>query len=205
MRRIPVYVYAADPISEAGIASQLRRHADVEVVDDLDHARVAVVVADEVEATTVNVLRGLHRGGCARTALVVTHLDDAALIAAVEAGTCAIVRRDQAGPEQLRAAVTAADEGDGSIPPDLLGRLLSQIGKLQRQVLAPRGLTFSGLTEREVDVLRLIAEGMETAEIARSLCYSERTIKNVIHDVTSRLNLRNRSHAVAYAVREGLI
>jgi DNA-binding NarL/FixJ family response regulator len=91
------------------------------------------------------------------------------------------------------------------VPPDLLGRLLAQVGRLQRQVLAPRGLNFAGLTEREVAVLRLVAEGHGTSEIARRLSYSERTIKNVLHDVTSRLNLRNRSQAVAYALREGMI
>jgi DNA-binding NarL/FixJ family response regulator len=82
---------------------------------------------------------------------------------------------------------------------------LSQVGRIQRQVLAPRGLTFGGLTEREVAVLRLLAEGHDTAEVGRRLFFSERTVKNVIHDVTSRLELRNRSHAVAYAIREGLI
>jgi DNA-binding NarL/FixJ family response regulator len=46
---------------------------------------------------------------------------------------------------------------------------------------------------------------MDTAEIARALSYSERTVKNIVHAVTTRLQLRNRSHAVAYVVREGLI
>ncbi|HWB72974.1 MAG TPA: helix-turn-helix transcriptional regulator [Egibacteraceae bacterium] len=61
------------------------------------------------------------------------------------------------------------------------------------------------LNRREVEVLRLVAEGLDTAEIANHLSYSERTIKNVIHDATMRLNLRNRTHAVAYALRQGLI
>jgi DNA-binding NarL/FixJ family response regulator len=61
------------------------------------------------------------------------------------------------------------------------------------------------LFEREIDVLRLVAAGLDTSEIAGKLAYSERTIKNVIHDITSRLCLRNRTHAVAWAVREGLI
>jgi DNA-binding NarL/FixJ family response regulator len=95
--------------------------------------------------------------------------------------------------------------GDGLLPPDLLGRLLSQVGHLQRQVLAPRGLTFSGLTERELGVLRLLADGHDTAEVGKQLFYSERTVKNIVHDLTSRLELRNRTHAVAYAIREGLI
>jgi DNA-binding NarL/FixJ family response regulator len=54
-------------------------------------------------------------------------------------------------------------------------------------------------------VLRLVAEGFDTADIARKLAFSERTIKTVIHDVTTRLCLRNRTHAVAWAMREGLI
>ena len=73
------------------------------------------------------------------------------------------------------------------------------------QVLTPRGLTFAGLTPRETEVLRLVAQGDDTAEIARKMCYSERTVKSVLHDLTTRLQLRNRTHAVAYAVREGLI
>jgi DNA-binding NarL/FixJ family response regulator len=72
-------------------------------------------------------------------------------------------------------------------------------------VLAPRGLHFSGLTDREVRVLRLMAEGLETVEIGQRLFYSERTVKNIVHDITSRLHLRNRTHAVAYALRQGFI
>jgi DNA-binding NarL/FixJ family response regulator len=116
-----------------------------------------------------------------------------------------MLRRSEASCERLVAAVGAAASGEGSVPPDLLGRLLDQVGRLQRQVLAPRGLTFTGLTEREICVLKLVAEGHETSEIAQQLAFSERTIKNVIHDLTTRLNLRNRTHAVAYALKQGLI
>jgi DNA-binding NarL/FixJ family response regulator len=101
--------------------------------------------------------------------------------------------------------IVRVSQGEGEIPADLLGRLLEQVGRLQRQVLAPRGLTFTGLTPRETEVLRMVADGHDTSEIARELSYSERTVKNVLHDLTTRLQLRNRSHAVAYAVREGLI
>jgi DNA-binding NarL/FixJ family response regulator len=127
------------------------------------------------------------------------------MLAGVEAGACGLLRRSEARPERLIEAIQSAATGDGSVPADLLGRLLEHVGRLQRQVLSPRGLTISGLTEREIEVLKLVADGFDTAEIAGSLAYSERTIKNIIHDVTARLNLRNRSHAVAYAVRQGLI
>ena len=116
-----------------------------------------------------------------------------------------MIRRSEATAGNLSAAIRRAAAGEGTLPPDLLGRLLRQVGQLQRQVLSPRGLTLLGLTEREAAVLRLLAEGLDTAEVGRQLFYSERTVKNIIHDVTSRLELRNRAHAVAYAIREGLI
>ncbi|HEX2040914.1 MAG TPA: response regulator transcription factor [Acidimicrobiales bacterium] len=205
--RVRVFVYAADPISQAGVAAQLRSRPEVHVVDevDVDRAAVAVVMADEVDEETTRVVRAIERNGCPRVVLVVTRLDDSGLLSAVEAGACGILRRSEAAPERLVGAVLSAANGDGSVPPDLLGRLLDQVGRLQRNVLAPRGLTLSGLSEREVEVLRLVADGFDTGEIAGKLAYSERTVKNVIHDITTRLQLRNRSHAVAYAVRQGLI
>ena len=147
----------------------------------------------------------LRRRGAEHVVVVAARMDDAALLAAAEVGASGVLRRSQVTPQSLLACIRAAAAGDGSLPPDLLGRLLGQVGRLQRQVLAPRGLTFSGLTDREVKVLQLLAEGLDTAEVGRRLFLSERTVKNVVHDVTSRLNLRNRTHAVAYALREGLI
>ena len=204
--RIPVVVHSRDPISSAGVATQLRHRPEVLLVgDDLTTAQVAVVVTDEIDEDTTRTLRALRRGSCPRVVVVATRLDDAALLAAVEIGVQGLLRRAEASPERLVAAVQAAAAGDGTVPPDLLGRLLAQVGRLQREVLAPRGLAFSGLTDRETNVLRLVADGYDTAEIAGRLAWSERTVKNVIHDITTRLQLRNRSHAVAYAVRAGLI
>jgi DNA-binding NarL/FixJ family response regulator len=205
--RVSVFVYAADPVSAAGVASELRLRPEVMVVDDtdIDRAEAAVVVADEVDPVTVRTVRAIQRNGCPRVVLIVTRLDDAGLLAAVEAGACGMLRRSDAVPERVAETVLTAAKGDGSVPPDLLGRLLDQMGRLQRQVLAPRGLSLSGFTDREVDILRLLADGFDTSNIAGKLAYSERTVKQVIHDLTTRLQLRNRSHAVAYAVRQGLI
>jgi DNA-binding NarL/FixJ family response regulator len=204
--RIPIFVSACDPLSRDGVASQLRGHG-VELVDErgLTPDVVAVVVVDEMDDQAVGEIRSLRRRGVDHVVVVAARLDDGGLLAAAEAGASGVLRRAQAGPQSLLACIRSAAAGEGSLPPDLLGRLLGQVGRLQRQVLAPRGLTFSGLTDREVRVLRLLAEGFDTAEVGRQLFLSERTVKNVVHDVTSRLNLRNRTHAVAYALRQGLI
>jgi DNA-binding NarL/FixJ family response regulator len=205
--RISLLVEARDPVSEAGIKAVLRTRPEVRLVESPENsdADVALVVADEVDEETLRVIRAARRNGTARVLLIVTQIDDAGLLAAVEAGVSGLVRRADATAAALAQALRVAAAGDGTVPPDLLGRLLSQIGRLQRQLLAPRGLTLSGLNQREIEVLRLVAEGLDTGEIAKQLSYSERTIKNVIYGITTRLQLKNRSQAVAYAVREGLI
>lgn len=205
--RIPIVVDAADPLSRAGIVSQLRTGHGFVVVSETDppEGSVALVVADDMDETVAARIRVLQARAVARIVLLVSRVDDRSLLAAAEAGVSGVIRRSEATAHNLAAALRSAVAGEGSLPPDLLGRLLRQVGQLQRQVLSPRGLTLSGLTEREADVLRLLAEGCDTAEVGRQLFYSERTVKNIIHDVTSRLELRNRTHAVAYAIREGLI
>lgn len=205
--RVDVCVSAADPLSRAGTVSQLRGASGIRIVkeDDLGGQGVALVVADEIDAETTRIIRSLRRRGVDRVALLVTRLDDKGLLAAVEAGVGGVLRRSEATARNLDTAIRAVACGEGTLPPDLLGRLLDQVGQLQRQVLAPRGLTFSGLTERELSVLRLLAEGKDTTEVGNELFYSDRTVKNIIHDVTSRLDLRNRTHAVAYAIKQGLI
>lgn len=207
MEPVTVRVHARDPISEAGVASELRARPEVRVVRpaDTEHAGVVVVVTDSVDDDALTLLRIVQRRGVSRAVVVAGHLDDGDLVKAVETGVVGLVRRSEATPDRLIAVILAAASGEGSVPPDLLGRLLDQVGKLQRHVLGPRGIMFTGLAPREVEVLRLLADGLDTSEIAHELAYSERTVKNVVHDVTTRLQLRNRSHAVAYALREGLI
>ena len=204
--RIPVFLAAGDPVSRDGVASQLRGQA-VELVDErrLDDDSVAVLIVDEIDDQAVHEIRALRRRGVQRVVVVATRVEDTGLLAAVEAGANGLLQRSQSTPQSLVNSIQSAAAGEGFLPPDLLGRLLGQVGRLQRHVLSPRGLTFSGLTEREVKVLRLLADGMDTAEVGRQLFLSERTVKNVVHDIMSRLNLRNRTHAVAYALRQNLI
>lgn len=204
---ITTYIHGADPISQAGVVSQLRGRPEVRIVEEarLDQATVAIVVTETIDESATRILHGLRRGDLPHLIVVATSIDDAGLVTAAESGVAGLIRRLDATPENLVRVITRVNSGEGEVPGDMLGRLMTQLGRLQRQVLTPRGLTFTGLTPREVQVLRLVADGHDTSEIAQELCYSERTVKNVLHDLTTRLQLRNRSHAVAYALREGLI
>ena len=205
--RIPVYLHTRDPISRAGLETALRAQHEI-VLTDIDAEEppwVAIVVVDSLDETALRLMRSLQARGCTRTVVVASALSDADLLAAVEAGVCGIVWRWEATAERLVHSVTKAASGEALLPSDVLSRLLRQVSRLQRHVLSPMGLSLGGLSAREADVLRLAAEGLDTDEIARKLCYSKRTVTNIIHDVTSRFHLTNRTHAVAYAIREGLI
>lgn len=209
-----VRVHALDPISESGILAQLRQCPDIRVVADAGPGpgpgqrakpSVALAVVDLVDDDTTRWLGTLHRRDGLPLVLVVGQLDSRALITVVESGVRAVTRRCEATPVRLARLLHTAAANRGELPPDLLGQLLDQVGQLNRNLLGPRGIGLNGLTERENTVLRLVADGLSTREIASKLAYSERTIKAVIQELTSRLFLRNRTHAVAHAVRNGWI
>ena len=144
MSRIPVVLYATDPVSEVGIASQLRARPEVRLLSDGDPepAEVAVLVFDNIDDEAVRVVRKVQRNGCPRTLLVVNHLDETGMLAAIEAGACGFLRRCETRPETLVEGVRAASAGDGTVPADLLGRLLNKVSLIHQQVLAPRGCRF---------------------------------------------------------------
>ncbi|WP_432947707.1 LuxR C-terminal-related transcriptional regulator [Kribbella sp. CA-253562] len=209
--RILVHVSAMDPMSLAGLHHTLRHRPELQLLTDADTdtdtdvPEVALIAVEQLDDDALKILHKAHQFGRRRIVLIVSRVDDNMLLAAVEAGVCGVVPRSEATAERLVHAVQSAATGDATLPPDLLGRLLAQVARLQRHVLEPHGLSRTGLSARETEILRLIADGYSSREIAEKLAYSERTVKNTLHDITTRFQLRNRSQAVAYALREGLI
>ncbi|MFC7814618.1 LuxR C-terminal-related transcriptional regulator [Streptomyces sp. NPDC057367] len=204
-RRVPVAVSAPDPISREGAVSQLRRHPEIDLREESGPGTVALLVEDALDEAALTRLRRIVRSEGARAVLVIGAIRESELLDVVECGVGAIVWRHEATAHRLVQAVLAAARGDGDLPADLIGRLISQVGTLHRGAAGRPGAPSLGLAPREVDVLRLVSEGLDTGEIAGKLSYSERTVKNVMHGLTTRLHLRNRAHAVAYALREGYI
>ncbi|MFI9630707.1 LuxR C-terminal-related transcriptional regulator [Streptomyces sp. NPDC052042] len=133
------------------------------------------------------------------------------VLRAVRAGARTILRTADATPEQLVAAVHSAHHGDGRLPYGVLVRLLGTAQQPGPEPVVPAHDTprtpqaAAPLTPRQTAVLTLVAEGHGNAVIARALSCSEHTVKNVIYELMARLQVRNRAHAVARAVRAGLI
>lgn len=206
--RTTVFAHGHDQILHAGVVAQFRGRSEVQLVEVLEpgaEVDVGLLSVDSVDDEAIRAMKSMLHNGCRSVVIVANVVDDPSVLRAVHDGAVGIVRRNDASPERLCKAVENASSGGGDVPRDLLGGLLRQVHQVHERVLAPRGLTFASLSDRETSVLRMVSDGMDTKQIASSLCYSERTIKNVVNDIVRRFGLRNRCHAVSFAIRQGLI
>lgn len=133
-----------------------------------------------------------------RTEVVVltTYSDDESVLSALRAGARGFLTKD-ADAESIGRALEAAAAGQSIVDADVQRRLIDGTAKRVE-------VSVSGLTPREIEVLRLIAEGLSNTEIARHLVVSEATVKTHINHLFAKANLRDRAQAVAYAYRLGL-
>ncbi|KOY55667.1 LuxR family transcriptional regulator [Streptomyces sp. XY332] len=207
---VPVDVVAFDPVLEAGTKSTLFACPEVCLTAPGGAPRVVVMTVDQVGRPELDVLRTVREAPARPdVVLVAGELAPDGALHAIAAGARGLLRRREADVAGLSRAVLAASRGDCTLPPDLLDRLLERSGAGGRTGSGSDGGTdpwaAAGLSDRERSVLRLVADGHETNEIAKQLCYSPRTVTSVVHDITQRFRLRNRAHAVAYALRVGLL
>jgi DNA-binding NarL/FixJ family response regulator len=213
----PVDVLIVDPhsIYRCGLATclcgldEIGTIAEAEsIADARDHPslpEIDLVIVDHELPGTEGFVREVRNITAARVLVYTSRSDEDGLLGVIQAGAVGLMSKQSLTPDALAAGVRAAMTGAGVVAPELLGSLLAGLSRVARDVLEPRGLTLSRLTPREQQVLSMIADGHPTREVATELCYSERTVKNVLHDIVIKLNVRTRSQAVAFAVREGLI
>ncbi|MFD9356157.1 response regulator transcription factor [Streptomyces sp. NPDC060031] len=221
--RLRVHVNASDSTLRDAVVAKLR-HAGIAPVGEPDRAPGAVLVAagGTVDEAIDACLPGLWSDG-RRLLVVADVLSHNGVLRAVRAGARAMLHSAEATPSRLVAAVHSAHQDEGRLPHSVLARLLNGLvlnsSVLNDSVLNDsavtgpphpgaqprRGPATSRLTSRQTEVLTLMAEGHGNAAIARSLVCSEHTVKNVIYELMARLQVRNRAHAVAHAVRTGLI
>ncbi|MDQ1005875.1 DNA-binding NarL/FixJ family response regulator [Streptomyces sp. V4I23] len=205
MGTIKVAVQAADPITKIGLLSQIKQEPRIAAVtEESGSADVLVVAVEDAGTAAIEMLRKLSRSN-QRILFIVDHRRPVDPRRVVECGVRAVIWRDEFTPAKFTSAIVSIGEGRGDLPLVLQGELLDQLQRTYREVLAPQGLTASGLAERELEVLRLVAEGYTLEEMSEKLRYSERTVKNILHRTIKHLNLRNRAQAVSFAIRSGLI
>ncbi|MEV5384479.1 response regulator transcription factor [Streptomyces sp. NPDC052721] len=200
-----VAVQASDPITREGVIGYLRSRPQVEVLgaEEQTKADVVVILTNDVTSAT---LAGLKRAALETTnpqmriVLVANSITETQLTGAIGHGLVSFLPRRQTQMPHILSAVLSTRGGHAHLPATLVRNLVELIRALQSSEASE-----FALTEREIDVVRLLSEGWTTKQIAEKLGFSERTIKNSIHAMLTRLGLRNRAQAVGYGARLGIL
>jgi DNA-binding NarL/FixJ family response regulator len=201
---VAIRLDSPDPIAEIGVLVQLKGRPEVVIAGPQGRPAVAIAVLAGIDDAALDWLRSLRAASGLPIVAVIGPAPPSALVALVEAGACGILGRGEATASRLVRAVQLAAAGQGDLPPALVRHLLDRVGQRHRDPLAG-GWPAAGLSGREREVLRLLADGMSTREVAARLAYPERTVTGVVAGLMLRLNVRNRAQAVASAVRNGWV
>ena len=151
---------------------------------------------DGVEATR------LVKQASPRTLVIVltSYYQDEYIFPAIRAGALSYLLKD-AEPTELAEAVRKAAQGEAVLHPRVAARVVQELHGARHENLNP----FTELSERELEVLRLIADGLNNAEIAGTLVISEKTVKSHVSNILGKLHLADRTQAAVYAWREGVV
>lgn len=173
-----------------------------------ERADLVVVLTEAVDDEVLDQLAAIAEDAGdpeQRIVLVTGPVRHRQLARAFAAGVVSILPRRQTTPDLLVRTILTSADGRSVLPEQVTRWLVDETRANGQQLLAAHGLEPGGLTRREVMVLGMLADGQDTTTIAARLNYSERTIKKILQDVMVRLDLRNRTHAVSYALRVGAI
>ena len=218
MTDIRVLLVDDQQLVRTGFRMILRDEPGIEVVGEADHGASAVAavaqltpdvvimdirmpVMDGVEATR----RIVAATGATTRILVLTTFDaDENVVEALRAGASGFLLKD-VDPDDFVAAVRTVAAGDALLAPSVTRRLLETVRDRLPAADDPRRYRLDELTERELDVFRLVARGLSNREIAERLVLAEPTVKTHVSHALAKLELRDRAQAVVFAYEAGLV
>ena len=215
---IRVLLVDDQPLLRTGFRLILGAEPDIEVVGEAGDGRVAVgqVAALQPDIVLMDI-RMPHLDGIAATreiveahgtqvrVVVLTTFDlDEYVVEALRAGASGFLLKDTPA-EDMVEAVRVVHRGDAVVAPSITRRLLDKYAKHLPRAGAPEPALADGLTDREREVLLLVARGLSNAEIAAALVVSETTVKTHVSNLLTKLGLRDRVLAVVYAYETGLV
>ena len=191
-----------------GLRMFLSRDEELEIIGEAENGAQAVTLAGELRPDVIlmdmlmPVMDGIEATGVIRKSLPDTEvialtsvLEDAAIVGAIKAGAIGYLLKDTQASE-LRRAIKAAAAGQVQLSPEAATRLM-------REVRAPESP--EQLTEREMDVLKLLAHGKANKEIAQDLVIGEQTVKTHVSNILTKLGVQSRTQAALYAAQKGLV
>ncbi len=207
--KIRVLIADDHPVVRQGLRSFLQLQADLEVVGEASDGEEAVaaaasltpdVVLMDLVMPNVDGIQAMQRIRTAspsvRVIVLTSFADDGKVIPAVKMGAAGYMLKD-AEPQELAEAIRRVHRGEGHLHPAAAARVMEELA-------GDRPRPAETLTDRELEVLRLIARGRSNREIARHLVISEKTVKTHVSNLLGKLRLADRTQAAVFAVREGL-
>ncbi len=201
------------PIVRAGMRAVLQSASDIEIVGEGENGADALRLVDELrpdvlaldvqlpDLNGLEVTRQLRQKGASTAILILTvHNDPQTIFGLLESGAVGYVLKDEA-LETLVSAVRSAARGETWLSPAVAGQVVRRAvaGSASDATEA-----LSALTPREVEVLRLIARGLDNTAIAQELVLTKRTVQNHISNIYGKLNVASRTEAALLAIRRGL-
>jgi DNA-binding NarL/FixJ family response regulator len=212
---ISVLIADDQALVRGGFRMILEAQKDIEVVGEAADGREAVAQARELrpdvvlmdirmpEVDGIEATRRLSDSDSTCVLMLTTFDLDEYVYEAMKAGASGFLLKD-VRPEQLAEAVRMVAAGEALLAPAITRRLIEEF--VRRPAPGARAPTeLSGLTERELDVLKLVARGLSNVEIASSLFVSEATVKTHVTHILAKLSLRDRVQAIVLAYESGLV
>lgn len=214
--RIRVLIADDHAIVRKGLFTLINGEDDMEVVGEAANAREVIAKARDINPDVIlldlvlpdqsgleALTQILAENAQARILILSSYADNDKLFPAIRAGASGYILKD-ASPEQLLQAIHDVSRGESYFHPTVALKMLRELDAMGGRGNA-RTATEEPLTERELDVLRLVATGSTNSEIAATLEISERTVGNHIGSILRKLHLANRTQATLYALRRGLV